>query len=689
MADVTPDMSFIEIGLDSLILTQVALMLKKQFSLPITFRQLNEELGSLELLANYLDAALPADAYQPQQPVQVQQQPQQPQYQQAQPVQNFVPMQQPIYNSMPVNGDALSLISQQMQLLAMQISLLQGGQVQQVQAPVYSAPVSQPVSKAIPSSAPAPVAVPAPKASTAELTPEEAVEIKKPFGAIARIEKQSGALNEVQQKYLADLTARYNVKTKGSKDYTQEARPYMADPRVVSGFRPATKELAYSIVIKKSKGSRLWDIDNNEYIDALNGFGSNLLGYQPDVLKAALIDQIEKGYEIGPQHELAAEVCKLICEFTGFDRSALCNTGSEAVLGAMRIARTVTGRSIIVAFAGSYHGITDEVIARGSKKHKTYPAAPGIMPEAVQNMLILDYGTDESLRIIEERAHEIAAVLVEPVQSRRADFHPIEFLKKLRKITKEAQTVLVFDEVISGFRFHPGGIQAMWGIKADIGTYGKVIGGGLSIGVIAGERQYMDALDGGFWQYGDSSIPEVGVTYFAGTFVRHPLALAAAKASLTYLREAGPQLQEGLNAKALYIANTLNTLVRKLKVPMFIAQFGSLWRIRPLEEYPYMELFFILMRFKGIHIIEGFPCFLTTAHSDADIQKIITSFEESLLELQAVGLIPEYLHAPVDENKNLNQPPIPNAKLGKDKDGNPAWFIEDATKPGKYLQVTN
>jgi glutamate-1-semialdehyde aminotransferase len=211
----------------------------------------------------------------------------------------------------------------------------------------------------------------------------------------------------------------------------------------------------------------------------------------------------------------------------------------------------------------------------------------------------------------------------------------------------------------------------------------------VSIGAIAGDRQYMDALDGGFWQYGDNSIPEVGVTYFAGTFVRHPLALAAAKASLLYFKEGGPQLQEGLNAKALYIANTLNAILRKLKVPMFIAQFGSLWRIRLLEEYPYMELFFILMRFKGIHIIKGFPCFLTEAHTDADIQKIIASFEESLLELQAVGLIPEYIHAPVDKNKDLNRPPIPNAKLGKDKDGNPAWFIADAAKPGKYLQVSN
>jgi len=670
LGNVTPDMSFIEMGLDSLLLTQVALQLKKKFGLPITFRQLNEELGTLELLAGYLDEKLPPDA------VQMQSAPVQQQAFQA----NF-PVSFPQVNGTPGNATALDLISQQLQLLAMQVALLQGGQVQPVQAPVYTNGSAQ---------AAKPAPIPTPAASvTPELSAEEQVEIKKPFGAIARIEKKSAALSGEQQKYLAAFTERYVGKTKASKAYTQEARSYMADPRVVSGFRPATKELVYSIVIKKSKGSRLWDIDGNEYIDALNGFGSNMLGYQPDFIVKALKDQIDNGYEIGPQHELAAEVCKLVCEFTSFDRSALCNTGSEAVLGAMRIARTVTGRSIIVAFAGSYHGITDEVIARGSKKLKTYPAAPGIMPEAVQNMLILDYGTDESLQIIKERGDEIAAVLVEPVQSRRADFQPIEFLKKLRQITKETQTVLVFDEVISGFRFHPGGIQGMFGIKADLGTYGKVAGGGLSVGIIAGERRFMDALDGGFWQFGDNSVPEAGVTYFAGTFVRHPLVLAAAKASLTYLKEQGPQLQENLNARAQYIANTLNGLLRKMKVPMVVAQFGSLYRIKLLEEYPYLELFFALMRYKGIHILEGFPCFLTTSHSDADIQKIITCFEESLIELKGVGLIPDYEHPAVDENQSLNVPPVPGAKLGKDKEGNPAWFIKDEKNPGKYLQVTN
>lgn len=659
MAGATPDMTFIELGLDSLLLTQVALMVKKQFNLPVTFRQLNEDLGTMDLLTDYLDANLPAEAVQTPAAALSQQQ-----QMYAMPAQSGA--------ALPGNATALDLISQQIQLLAMQVSLLQGGQMQMVQANAASvAPkLAKPQLTVMP-----------------ELSAEEAAEIKKPFGAVARIEKHSAELNDAQKKYLDTFIAKYNEKTKGSKAYTQQHRAKMADPRVVSGFRPATKELVYSIVIDKSKGSRLWDIDGNEYLDVLNGFGSNMLGYQHDVLKKALIDQAEKGYEIGPQHELAGEVCDLICEFTGFDRAGLCNTGSEAVLGAMRIARTVTGRSLIVAFAGSYHGITDEVIARGSKKLKTYPASPGIMPEAVQNMLILDYGTDETLRIIEERGHEIAAVLVEPVQSRRCDFQPIEFLKKLRTITHASKTVLIFDEVISGFRFHPGGVQAMFGIRADLGTYGKVVGGGLSIGVIAGKKEFMDCLDGGMWQYGDDSIPEIGVTYFAGTFVRHPLVLATAKASLLYYKKMGPQLQEGLNAKGLYMATNLNAICRRLKVPVFVAQFGSLWRMRFLEEYPYMDLFFTLMRYKGIHIQEGFSCFMTEAHTDADMQHIITCFEDCITELKQAGLIPDYQHAAGDENKELNTPPVHGARLGKDKEGNPAWFVTDENNPGKYLQV--
>ncbi len=673
----TPDMTFLEMGLDSLLLTQLALTLKKKFGLPITFRQLNENYATLDQLTDYLDQALPPEAYQPAAaPAAVPAPAPGPQVSAA-PQATAAPL------VLPAGSDsALGLIAQQLQILAKQVALMQ--------VPAGALPPVAETSQ-VPSTkhqAPTPPAPEAPR-----ITAEEAVELKKPFGASPRIERHVSQLNDRQQAFLQQLTARYNQKTKASKAYTQQHRPHMADPRVVSGFRPLTKELVYPLVVERSKGSRLWDIDGNEYIDTLNGFGSCMFGHQPDFITAALHAQIESGYEVGPQHPLAGEVSQLLCELTGFDRVGLCNTGSEAVLGAMRIARTVTGRSLIVAFSGSYHGIIDEALVRGTKILKTFPAAAGIMPEAVQNMLILDYGTDESLRIIAERAHELAAVLVEPVQSRRPEFQPVAFLQQVRALTAAAGTALIFDEVISGFRMHPGGAQALFGIRADLATYGKVVGGGLSIGVIAGKKDLMDALDGGAWQYGDASAPEVGVTYFAGTFVRHPLALAAAKASLLHLKAQGPDLQKSLTAKADRLAIALNAAFEQQQLPFFVAQFGSLWKVKFREEVPYSELLFTLLREKGLHVWDGFPCFMTEAHTEQEVTLIIDLFLASVQEMIDAGFfrakpVTVPIHGPVPVGRvALNQPPVPGARLGRDRDGNPAWFIANPDHAGDYLKV--
>ena len=689
MATVDPETSFLEIGLDSLLLTQVAQTLKKEFGLPLTFRQLNEEYGTLGSLGDYLARHLPAPAPAPAPP--------------AAPVAAPLAVAHlpapaaplPAYAAQVVPDQSLllGLVAQQLQLLAQQVTLLQGVP-QAVGQPVALAPLAAPASPSL-----APVALPAALAaapSAPDVTPEEALELKKPFGATARIERQATTLRDDQRAFVARLTERYNQKTQASKAYTQRHRAHMADPRVVSGFRPLTKELVYPLVVNKSSGSQLWDLDGNEYIDVLNGFGSTMFGYQPEFIKQALHAQIERGFEVGPQHELAGEVSELICELTGHDRAALCNTGSEAVLGAMRVARTITGRSLIVAFSGSYHGIMDEVLVRGTRKLKTYPAASGILPEAVQNMLILDYGTPESLRIIRERASELAAVLVEPVQSRRPDFQPIAFLKELRALTTTAGIALIFDEVITGFRMHLGGAQALFGIKADLATYGKVVGGGLSVGIIAGKREFMDALDGGYWQYGDASVPEVGVTYFAGTFVRHPLALAATQASLLHLRQEGPALQERLTAHTEQLARTLNAAFQRQGHPLAVVHFGSLWKVKFTEEIAYGELLFTLMREKGIHIWDGFPCFLTEAHTEAELAQVVAACLDSAHELAAAGFWP--LRAPAAERAAvaaetstlaaLNQPPVPGARLGRDAGGNPAWFITDPQQPGHYQQLS-
>jgi glutamate-1-semialdehyde aminotransferase len=421
-------------------------------------------------------------------------------------------------------------------------------------------------------------------------------------------------------------------------------------------------------------------------VDALNGFGMSLFGWQPDFVTRAVQEQLERGYEIGPQHPLAGDVAKLICEFTGFDRAGLCNTGSEAVMGAMRIARTVTGRSTIAIFNGSYHGIFDEVIVRGTKKLKAVPAAPGIMPSSSQNMLVLDYGTPESLAILKSRADELAAIMVEPVQSRRPDFQPREFLGELRTLTEASGSVFIFDEVVTGFRAHPGGAQAILGVKADLATYGKVIGGGFPIGVIAGKKEYMDALDGGSWQYGDDSVPTVGVTYFAGTFVRHPLALAAAKASLEHLKEAGPSLQRDLNARTAAMAEELNTFFALVEAPLKIKHFGSVWKTFFLEDHPFGDLLFAMLRDRGIHILDNFPCFFTTAHTADDIAWIVRAYRESVLEMQESGFFPKPSRMPAP-TMDAAQPPVPGARLGRDPNGDPAWFVPNPDAPGKYMRV--
>ncbi|WP_372948097.1 amino acid adenylation domain-containing protein [Mariniphaga sp.] len=666
--------SFLELGLDSLVLTQMAITLKNEFKTPITFRQLNDELNTPNLLANYLDKNLPPERFVPVPPA--------PDKVSAPNLVSSNSIQTSSFNNFAQtnNNTAIDLIAQQLQLLGKQLELLKGNS---------STPsvVQEPLIEQIKLTT---------NSSSESLTEEEIKEHKKPFGASPRIERQSLELNEEQGAFLKKLILSYNSKTTSSKTYTQEHRQHMSDPRVVSGFKPLTKELVYPIVIEKSSGNRLWDLDGNEYIDTLNGFGSCMFGHQPDFIKEALHKQIELGFEVGPQHPLAGEVCELLCEFTGHERAALCNTGSEAVLGAMRIARTVTGRSLIIAFTGSYHGINDEALVRGSKKMKTFPAAAGILSDSVQNILVLDYGTDESLNIIRNRAHEVAAILVEPVQSRRPEFQPVEFLKEVREITKASETVLIFDEVITGFRMHPGGTQALFGIKADIATYGKVIGGGISIGAILGYKKYMDALDGGYWQYGDNSIPEVGVTYFAGTFVRHPLALAAAKASLIFMKKQGIDLQNKLTAMTKGLAIDLNNMFEKQGLPIKITYFGSLWRLKFLEEIPYSELLFVLMREKGIHIWDGFPCFMTNAFLEKDIKQIKTVLLASVNELVAAGFLNSQSSNFTSKTQNtktktsidkLNTPPCPGAKLGMDENGNPAWFVADKENNGEYRKI--
>ena len=677
---VDPATHFVELGLDSLSLTQVALQLQKTFALKITFRELMESCSSFESLAQHIDRLLPPEtvAAAATSDVAVA----------TVPTTSVAAISQVPLMSQPANGGLIQdVIQQQMLIMQQQLALL-------AQAGTPAAMVAAPPPVATPATAPLlPVAAQT-TVSSADTPPDEEAalahttyDVKKAFGAIARIHSSATELSGRQRVRLDAFMRRYIERTRRSKEYTQEHRPHLADPRVVNGFRPLLKEMIYQIVVDRSKGSNVWDLDGNEYVDALNGFGMNLFGWQPDFVLDAVRKQLDAGYEIGPQHPLAGVVAKQICELTGFDRAALCNTGSEAVMGTVRVARTVTGRDTLVIFTGSYHGIFDEVIVRGTKKLRSVPAAPGILRNTSENVLVLDYGTPESLAIIRERASTIAAVLVEPVQSRRPDFQPREFLQELRAITADAGALLIFDEVVTGFRSHPRGAQAVLGIDADLASYGKVVGGGFPIGVIAGKRKFMDALDGGGWQFGDDSIPTVGVTYFAGTFVRHPLALAAAHAVLDHLKTAGASLQEQLNARTTSLAEELNTFCTGVGAPIKVTHFASVWKTNFQEDHPLQDLLFAMMRSRGIHILDNFPCFFTTAHREEDFVAIAKAFKESVLELQEAEFLPRRKNT---ETRSLdaNRPPVAGARLGKDAEGKPTWFVPNPDAPGKFMMVS-
>ena len=208
-------------------------------------------------------------------------------------------------------------------------------------------------------------------------------------------------------------------------------------------------------------------------------------------------------------------------------------------------------------------------------------------------------------------------------------------MKELRRITAETDVCMIFDEVVTGFRVHPGGCQALFGIRADLATYGKVVAGGMPMGILAGKKKYMDALDGGMWQYGDESFPEVGVTFFAGTFVRHPLAMAACAAVLKHLKTEGPALQKQLTARTTDLIARLNALLEKNDVPTHIESFSSFFYFSFPPDFRFGSLFYYHLRSKGIHLLENFPCFITTEHTEADIDRIVRAFEETIAEMQA------------------------------------------------------
>lgn len=614
-----PESTFIELGFDSLLLGRVVQHIQTKFGATVAFRQLLSDVTTFDALTSVVDAQAPPDAIAPvvSAPAAT-----------AVPAATLSPATIPAgANGSAPSASALEAVVRE-QLGAMQ-------QLMQEQLRAFdrlrengdAAPATTPIA----SVAPAPVA-PRPAAAA---TPER-------FDAFRIVtEGAKSDLSAAQHAHIEELVARTNARNAESKRLTQLHRPALADPRVAAGFRAEWKEMVYPITCVRAKGPRLWDVDGNEYIDLLNGFGQTAFGHSPDFVVDAVQTQLSDGFAIGPQTDLAGQAAELLCELTGNERATFCNTGSEAVMAALRIARAVTGRTKIVAFEGAYHGQFDEVLVKRAGTGRTMPVASGIPGESVANMVVLPFGTDETREWIRAHAGELAAVIAEPVQSRRPGFVPTAFLTEVRAITQAAGTALIFDEVVTGFRVDPGGMQAVMGIRADLVTYGKVVGGGLPIGILAGKATFMDALDGGMWSYGDDSFPQVAPTFFAGTFVRHPIAMAAVVAVLKHVKAQGPQMQAALTTRATRLVERINAELARCGIGKRIDSFGSIFYVDLHKEDRFASLLFYHLRNRGVYIQEGFPCFLTTTHTDADVDAIVGAFADSLDELRAHGIFGE------------------------------------------------
>ncbi|MFE0700277.1 MupA/Atu3671 family FMN-dependent luciferase-like monooxygenase [Streptomyces sp. NPDC058872] len=449
-----------------------------------------------------------------------------------------------------------------------------------------------------------------------------------------------GASPRSQQDHLDDLVRRYTAKTPTSKETAQRYRRVLADSRAVVGFRGGTKEMLYPIAGRRASGSSLEDVDGNRYVDITMGFGVLLFGHEPAFVTEAVREHLSRGVQLGPRAVETGEAAELLAQLTGMERVAFANSGTEANSGAIRLARAATGRTKMVVFNGAYHGHADGVLGRSSgsgSDRVTVPVSSGIPHSAVADLLVLDYGSRASLDVIERHAADIAVVVIEPVQSRHPALQPVGFVRELRELTRRHGIVLMFDEMLTGFRPALRGAQELYGVTPDLATYGKLLGGGFPIGAIAGRADIMDGVDGGYWSYGDDSYPPADTTFFGGTYIQHPVSMVAARAVLTHLKDHSPTLQERLNARTGEMAAALNAFFEAEEFPLRMSHFGSQFRF---EHRVDMELLYHHLMLRGVHVWEWRNFFLSTAHTDGDIEFITDAVKDSLRELRGAGFFP-------------------------------------------------
>lgn len=328
--------------------------------------------------------------------------------------------------------------------------------------------------------------------------------------------------------------------------------------------------------ITRANGSRIYDVEGRSYIDYICSWGPMILGHNHPVVLEAVQKAVVDGLSFGAPTEREVVIAELMNRMVpGLEMSRMVNSGTEAVMSALRLARGATGRDKVIKFAGCYHGHSDSMLVKAGSGALTggCPDSSGVTARVAGDTLTADFNDLASVKaLMDANPGQVAAVIVEPVAANMGVVAPAKgFLEGLRRLCDENGALLIFDEVITGFRLAPGGAQEYFGVKADIVTYGKIIGGGMPVGAYGGSRELME------------QIAPAGAIYQAGTLSGNPVAMAAGLAQLTYLHE-HPEVFTGINQKGAMLASGLRSMAAELGLPMQVNQVGSLLTVFFTEE---------------------------------------------------------------------------------------------------------
>ncbi len=389
------------------------------------------------------------------------------------------------------------------------------------------------------------------------------------------------------------------------------------------------------LFIRRGKGPRIWDADGNEFLDYVGSWGPLILGHAHDEVVEAVRSALESGLSFGAPTEGEVELAGIIAEaLPSIDMVRLVNSGTEATMSAIRAARAFTGRNKVVKFAGCYHGHNDGLLVEAGSGGATYsiPNSAGVPEGYARETLVADYNDVYSVqRLFDSHPGEIAAVILEPVAANMGIVPPApSFLEGLRRLTTGHNALLIFDEVITGFRVAYGGAQMLYGVTPDLTCLGKIIGGGLPVGAYGGRRDVMEV------------VAPLGGMYQAGTLSGNPLAVTAGIATLKAL--ARPGAYEGLESAASRLADGLAAAALKAEVPLTINRVGSImtafFNNGPVESWDSVAAsdreryaaFFHLMLEGGVYLAPSpfEAAFISTAHTPEDIDATLEAAEYAL-----------------------------------------------------------